>query len=239
MKTLLLIRHGLTEGNVRRWYYGALDLPLCPDGEAALRKAAAAGLYPPADGRRIVTSGLLRTEQTLRLLYGEQPHEQWAELREVNFGVFEGRSYDELNGRADYEAWVAGDWFYNVPPGGESFAQAERRILTGLARMQAQPEEPRRHGPDDHAGAVSGGEKDVLCLAAESRRRISDRSGRAYLPADRDHRAIETCRRAAPAPRAAPCADRCCAVASCVQKKMAGPGCKFLLIFCYQLWYDK
>ena len=43
MKTLLLIRHGLTEGNVRRWYYGALDLPLCPDGEAALRKAAAAG----------------------------------------------------------------------------------------------------------------------------------------------------------------------------------------------------
>ena len=141
MKTLLLIRHGLTEGNVRRWYYGALDLPLCPDGEAALRKAAAAGLYPPADGRRIVTSGLLRTEQTLRLLYGEQPHEQWTELREVNFGVFEGRSYDELNGRADYEAWVAGDWFYNVPPGGESFAQAERRILTGLARMQAQPEE--------------------------------------------------------------------------------------------------
>ena len=71
MKTLVLIRHGLTEGNVRRWYYGALDIPLCPEGEAALKKAAAAGLYPPVNGRRIVTSGLLRTEQTLRLLYGE------------------------------------------------------------------------------------------------------------------------------------------------------------------------
>ena len=141
MKTLLLIRHGLTEGNVRRWYYGALDLPLCPEGADALQSAAAAGLYPPINGRRIVTSGLLRTEQTLRLLYGEQPHEQWAELREVSFGVFEGKSYDELNGRADYEAWVTGDWFRNVPPGGESFAQAESRILTGLARMRAQPEE--------------------------------------------------------------------------------------------------
>ena len=133
MKTLVLIRHGLTEGNVRRWYYGALDIPLCPEGEAALQKAATAGLYPPVNGRRIVTSGLLRTEQTLRLLYGEQPHEQWAELREVNFGIFEGKSYDELNGRADYEAWVTGDWFQNIPPGGESFAQAEARSLTGLA----------------------------------------------------------------------------------------------------------
>lgn len=38
MKTLVLIRHGLTEGNVRRWYYGALDIPLCPEGEAALQR---------------------------------------------------------------------------------------------------------------------------------------------------------------------------------------------------------
>ena len=47
MRHLTLIRHGLTEGNVRRWYYGALDLPLCEAGADALREAAAAGLYPP------------------------------------------------------------------------------------------------------------------------------------------------------------------------------------------------
>ena len=44
MRRLTLIRHGLTEGNVRRWYYGALDLPLCEAGADALREAAAAGL---------------------------------------------------------------------------------------------------------------------------------------------------------------------------------------------------
>ena len=141
MKRLTLIRHGLTEGNVRRWYYGALDLPLCEAGSAALREAAAGGLYPPLANERILTSGMLRTEQTLRLIYGDVPHESWPELREVSFGVFEGSSYDALKGRADYEAWLAGDWFQNVPPGGESFAQAQTRIVSALARMQAQDED--------------------------------------------------------------------------------------------------
>ena len=70
MRRLTLIRHGLTEGNVRRWYYGALDLPLCEAGQAAVQEAAAGGLYPPYSGERILTSGMLRTEQTLRLIYG-------------------------------------------------------------------------------------------------------------------------------------------------------------------------
>lgn len=137
MRRLTLIRHGLTEGNVRRWYYGALDLPLCEAGQAAVQEAAAGGLYPPYSGERILTSGMLRTEQTLRLIYGEAPHEIWPELREISFGIFEGKSYDELKGLAEYEAWLAGDWFRNVPPGGESFAQAEARILSALSRMRA------------------------------------------------------------------------------------------------------
>ena len=160
MRRLTLIRHGLTEGNVRRWYYGALDLPLCEAGADALREAAAAGLYPPIGQAKILTSGLLRTEQTLRLLYGDVPHEVWPELREISFGIFEGKSYDELNGRADYAAWLAGDWFGNVPPGGESFAQAQARILAGLARMQAQGEDILAvvHGEGDphHFGQDGG-----------------------------------------------------------------------------------
>ena len=29
---LTLIRHGITEGNARRLYYGAADIPLLPEG---------------------------------------------------------------------------------------------------------------------------------------------------------------------------------------------------------------
>ena len=135
MRRLTLIRHGLTEGNVRRWYYGALDLPLCEAGQAAVQEAAAGGLYPPYSGERILTSGMLRTEQTLRLIYGEAPHEIWPELREISFGIFEGKSYDELKGLAEYEAWLAGDWFRNVPPRGESFADSKARLLRGLDEL--------------------------------------------------------------------------------------------------------
>ena len=38
---LTLIRHGITEGNARRLYYGAADIPLLPEGEEALRRLAA------------------------------------------------------------------------------------------------------------------------------------------------------------------------------------------------------
>ena len=95
----------------------------------------------PVQRRTHPDERLLRTEQTLRLIYGEAPHEIWPELREISFGIFEGKSYDELKGLAEYEAWLAGDWFRNVPPGGESFAQAEARILSALSRMRAQDED--------------------------------------------------------------------------------------------------
>lgn len=138
MRRLILIRHGQTEGNVRRWYYGALDLPLTQAGAQALTEGARQGRYPACGGFLVVTSGMLRTEQTLRCICGETPHEQRRELREVSFGIFEGKTYEELAGTRAYEAWLAGDWFANVPPGGESFRQAETRIRAGLAQMLAQ-----------------------------------------------------------------------------------------------------
>ena len=176
MRRLTLIRHGLTEGNVRRWYYGALDLPLCEAGQAAVQEAAAGGLYPPYSGERILTSGMLRTEQTLRLIYGEAPHEIWPELREISFGIFEGKSYDELKGLAEYEAWLAGDWFRNVPPGGESFAQAEARILSALSRMRAQDE--------DLLAVVHGGTGAARSCRRCSRRRKSPATTGSRAPAE-------------------------------------------------------
>lgn len=136
MNRLLLLRHGLTQGNVCRWYYGALDLPLCDEGLSALRQAASDGLYPPFSPDHVLTSGLRRTEQTLSVLYGSLAHEAWPDLREVNFGIFEGQSYDELKDTPAYQSWLSGDWFHNVPPSGESFAQAEARILFAFSRMQ-------------------------------------------------------------------------------------------------------
>jgi len=41
------IRHGITEGNAKKWYYGWTDVPLLPEGVAALQNLCAQCIYPP------------------------------------------------------------------------------------------------------------------------------------------------------------------------------------------------
>ena len=87
---LTLIRHGLTEGNIRRLYYGAMDLPLLPDGIEALHALRDGGGYPEAE--QYFTSGMTRTEQTFAALYGDRPHGTLPGMQEMRFGEFEGRT---------------------------------------------------------------------------------------------------------------------------------------------------
>lgn len=60
--TLTLIRHGLTEGNLKRLYYGSTDLPLTETGIAALHSD------PPAapEAQDYYTSGMRRTGADVR-----------------------------------------------------------------------------------------------------------------------------------------------------------------------------
>ena len=152
MRHLTLIRHGLTEGNVRRWYYGALDLPLCETGAAALREAAAGGLYPPLGNERVLTSGMLRTEQTLRLIYGDVPHTQLPGLREMDFGDFEMHSYEELKDWPSYQKWIE-DVEHNPCPNGESAPLVLARNLEAIAPVLAADEDAVCVA---HGGVISG-----------------------------------------------------------------------------------
>ena len=135
MRRLVFLRHGRTEGTERHLYYGATDLPLLPAGVQDLRDAAARNVYPAPDGFTFVTSGMLRADQTLRAIYGEVPFCVIDDLREVNFGIFEMKSYAELKAEPVYQSWLSGDWFRNVPPGGESFSACETRMLRGLETL--------------------------------------------------------------------------------------------------------
>jgi Fructose-2,6-bisphosphatase len=136
-----LIRHGATEANARRLYCGASDLPLTPEGAAELRRLRAAGGYPAAAGVRVYTSGLLRTEQTLALLFGPVPHTVLPALREMEFGAFEMRSYEELRARDDYQAWLSGDNEKNRCPGGESGEEMTARVTAEFSRLLARGED--------------------------------------------------------------------------------------------------
>ena len=133
---LTLLRHGQTEGSLRDLYYGATDLPVLPESLAALHKSA--GRYPTAP--RYYTSGLLRTEQTLQALYGDVPHTALPGLREMDFGDFEMRSYEELKDDPAFRQWMT-DSEHNPCPNGESAPQTMARNLAAMETVLASDED--------------------------------------------------------------------------------------------------
>lgn len=134
MKRVIFIRHGATAGNLQRRYIGRTDEPLCPEGEAQL-----AGQTPP-QADRIVVSPMLRTRQSARLLFPGREYRLCDGLRETDFGVFEGRTADEMAEDPVYRAWVDGQCTAPIPDG-ESVADFKRRCRDAFhAEMAMAPE---------------------------------------------------------------------------------------------------
>ena len=148
---LTLIRHGRTLGNVKKLYYGSTDLPLLDESIKALEELGKTGRYPSAP--RYFTSGMKRTEQTLRALYGDVPHGVEPDLREVDFGDFEMKTYEELCRDPRYLEWISGDNEANICPGGESGNIVTERALRALLAIV-------REGSDavciTHGGVIGG-----------------------------------------------------------------------------------
>lgn len=137
---LTLIRHGITEGNVKRLFYGAANISLAREGVDALTAMKESHVYPSAD--RYYTSGMLRTEQTFAILYGDTPHTAVPALHEMDFGIFEMRPESELMQDPVFLKWgKEGDVEENVCPGGESFRQMDERVRAAIAPIVAAGED--------------------------------------------------------------------------------------------------
>ena len=128
--SIYLIRHGKTEANERRLYCGSTDLHLSEAGREELRSLVYA-ITP----ERFVTSGMKRTDETLRILFGNVPFSVDTRFREVDFGDFEMKSYEMLKDDPAYQRWLTGDNERNVPPGGESGVQMTRRVLEAFSEL--------------------------------------------------------------------------------------------------------
>ena len=102
--TVYLIRHGRTEANEKWLYCGSTDLPLSEKGREEL-----GGMHYDISGVRFLTSGMKRTNETLKLLFGDVDYEVDSRFREVDFGIFEMRSYYEVKDTPEFQAWVTGD----------------------------------------------------------------------------------------------------------------------------------
>ena len=70
-KEIFLFRHGKTEANEKHLYCGKTDLPLSEKGRTELLEKKEFCVYPDISRCKVFTSGLLRTTQSLGILYPE------------------------------------------------------------------------------------------------------------------------------------------------------------------------
>ena len=163
---IYLIRHGTTLANEKRLYCGQTDIPLTENGVSSilelkselksklkpeLKPELKSDLKPelksglinqvkyPQNADMYFTTGLIRTEQTLDLIYGPVHREALPKLAEYNFGSFEMKSHEELNNspefREDYQNWITDESGHTPCPGGESKKQFLARILAGYDEL--------------------------------------------------------------------------------------------------------
>ncbi|MDE7206029.1 MAG: histidine phosphatase family protein [Lachnospiraceae bacterium] len=98
---LYLIRHGMTKGNKRKAYIGAgTDEPLCEEGMAQLQTKS----YPGAD--IVFVSPMRRCIMTAERIYPNQKMVVCEGLKEIDFGSFEGKNYEELKNEPAYISWM-------------------------------------------------------------------------------------------------------------------------------------
>ena len=129
--TVYLIRHGRTAANEQHLYCGSTDLPLSETGKEDLL-----GMQYDIKNVRFLTSGMKRTNETLQILFGEVPYETDPRFREVDFGIFEMHSYDQLKDTPAYRTWLTGNNETNIPPRGESGAQMKERVLNAFSEIR-------------------------------------------------------------------------------------------------------
>ena len=155
---IVLIRHGITEGIKRHWFYGWTDLPIIEEGYEQLRQYKEEGAYPELpDDTKYYTTGFVRTTKTLRALFGDVPYKEIPDLKEINFGEWECQTFDELSQKEGGAEWLADANGTFVFPGGESMQGYTERInrgcreLVGYHRLQ---ELAHRHSGKDAASVM-------------------------------------------------------------------------------------
>lgn len=138
MSRLVLVRHCEPQDDARGLCYGSLDIGLSAAGRdhaaRVARELAALGydaVYTSPRVRALDTAAPIAAARELTPMVED-------DLREIDFGELEGRSYDEIAARDPelYRAWMETPTRVTFP-GGESFADVKARALAAYDRIRA------------------------------------------------------------------------------------------------------
>lgn len=132
---IMLIRHFQTPGNLERRYVGRTDEPLLEnEGLVRLAEEKRACFQRRGMPDRVIASPMRRCIQTAELIFPGAAPVLCAEMRECDFGLFEGKNYEELKELAAYQEWL--DSRGTIPfPDGEGHEAFRTRCVKGFENM--------------------------------------------------------------------------------------------------------
>ncbi|RJQ15050.1 MAG: histidine phosphatase family protein [Nitrospiraceae bacterium] len=179
---IYLIRHGETEGAEVRRYKGHIDVPLSVNGIGQMKRLAEylvgatlcgcpgqAHSSAPAGKEKLLNavycSDLSRAVKSAEIIAG--PHGIkpviMPELRERNFGIWEGMTFDEIKEKHpdEFNAWASNP-LQHSPMSGESTVELRDRAVKALEKIME--DERSKMGDKTIAIVAHGGiNRIILC----------------------------------------------------------------------------
>lgn len=135
---VVFIRHGETNMNSLNLYFGHLDPELNEKGKEQLEKSRKLLKKMEKDIYKIFCSPLKRCVQSLEILKIPKKikKEYLDEFKEMNFGVFEGKTYKQIkNEYPELVEKMTLDWKYFKVPEGESLFELQKRTIKKLEEL--------------------------------------------------------------------------------------------------------
>ena len=126
---LTLIRHGKTPSNREHRYLGVTEEALSGEGRKQLEILAEKDILKKT--WLLFISPMLRCQESAGILFpGKKayPIEEW---REMNFGAYEGKNYEDLKNDSYYQKWIDSNGTLPFPEG-ESQQEYIKRCQRGL-----------------------------------------------------------------------------------------------------------
>lgn len=126
---LLLIRHGKTPSNREHRYLGVTEEALSGEGRKQLEILAEKDILKKP--WLLFISPMLRCQESAGILFPGKKAYPIQEWREMNFGAYEGKNYEDLKNDSYYQKWIDSNGTLPFPEG-ESQQEYIKRCHRGL-----------------------------------------------------------------------------------------------------------
>lgn len=142
MKTIILVRHGESETNVRKAFTGQLDAPLTAAGREQARRMAqyldkyrVDKIYVSPLQRAVDTAGAIALRQNC-------PMEKREDIKEIDSGKWQGLTFAEIAEKypQTYQVWKS-DIGNAAPEGGETCRELYDRVTAFFEKVLQEKEE--------------------------------------------------------------------------------------------------